>query len=130
MDRRLEWLFLILMAGIIVTDAVGYLPFLSTRQLRVNSPVGGMTYGRTFLATGDAWTPAGLPPVEMRATDAATGEALAFPAQRLTVKYRGAPVRELAIFQASIDLPRDGAWKVQAFMRAARVGMRASIARG
>jgi hypothetical integral membrane protein (TIGR02206 family) len=116
MDRRFKWLFGLLVTAVLVTDVVGYIPFLSTRQIRVNAPVESFTYARSFLATGDAWTPAGLPPVEMRATRMATGEVLTFPAQRLTVNYRGVPVKALAIFQARIDLPQDGAWKIQAFM--------------
>jgi len=116
MDRRLKWLFGLLVTAVLVTDVVGYLPFLSMRQVRVNSPVEGFTYARSFLATGDAWTPTGLPPVEIRATNIASGKVLTFPAQRLTVKYRGVAVKELAIFQARIDLPQDGAWKFQAFM--------------
>jgi hypothetical integral membrane protein (TIGR02206 family) len=117
MDRKLKWLFGMLIAAVLVTDAVGYLPFLSSRQVRLNAPVGGLVYDRSFVVAGDAWTPDGLPPVEIRATDTATGEVLTFPAQRLTVKYRGVAVRELAIFQTAIDLPRDGVWQIRAVMQ-------------
>jgi hypothetical protein len=50
MDRRLKWLFGLLVTAVLVTDVVGYLPFLSMRQVRVNSPVEGFTYARSFLA--------------------------------------------------------------------------------
>lgn len=56
MDKRIKWAFFIIIAGVIVTDAIGYIPFLSERRVRLNAPVGGNTYDLSFLATGDAWT--------------------------------------------------------------------------
>ena len=116
MDKRIKALFILLIAGVLVTDAVGYLPFLSRRQIRLNAPVGGQTYDRSFLATGDAWTSTGLPPVEVQARNRATGEILTFPAERLTVKYRGVAVSQLAIYSSRLTLPEDGEWEIRSVM--------------
>jgi hypothetical integral membrane protein (TIGR02206 family) len=117
MDRRIKLLLTLLVTAVLATDAIGYLPFLSTRQIRLNAPVSGFTYAHSFIASGDAWTPTGLPPVEVRASHPASGTALTFTAERLKVKYRGVVANELAIFSTRLTLPREGTWEVQAWMR-------------
>jgi hypothetical protein len=62
MIKRFRVFYAVLIGLIFLTDAVGYLPYLSPERATLNAPVGYLPSAPSLLAAGEAWTPGPLPP--------------------------------------------------------------------
>jgi hypothetical integral membrane protein (TIGR02206 family) len=100
-------------ALILVMQLVFTVLLATPAGIRIDHPRADRRVPRTLPLTGTAWIKGGIERIEVTAVDEA-GTVVTAPGERWAVKYGGVVAFFISSWHGTIELPREGAWRITA----------------